>query len=143
MTSTDRSSEASDKPELGERSSPPKGVETSQRLRIAIAAALDRKAVDLKALYLGAVSDFTDHFLICSGQNERQVQAIADAIEEKLRQAGARPLHIEGYTPARWVLMDYGSLVVHVFQDEIRQFYSLERLWADAPDVTAEHAGEA
>ena len=114
----------------------PAPVETATRVREAVAAAEDRKAVDVKVLHLGEVSDFTDYFLICSGTNERQVQAIADHVEERLREERVRPLHVEGYNRGQWVLLDYGDLVVHVFQEQTRGFYALERLWADAPDVT-------
>jgi ribosome-associated protein len=113
-------------------------TDTAQRVREAVAAAEDRKALDLKVLHLQQVSDFTDYFLICSGSSERQVQAIADAVQERLRANGVRPLHVEGYNRGQWVLLDYGDLVVHVFQEEPRRFYALERLWGDAPDVTAE-----
>ena len=113
-------------------------VDTVTRVREAVAAAEDRKAVDVKVLRLGEVSDFTDYFLICSGTNERQVQAIADRVEERLREERVRPLHVEGYNRGQWVLLDYGDLVVHVFQDQTRSFYALERLWGDAPDVTQE-----
>ena len=111
-------------------------VDTRERVREAVSAADDRKAVDLKVLQLEKITDFTDYFLICSGTNERQVQAIANNVEERLRAEGARPLHIEGYNRGQWVLLDYGDLVVHVFDGQTRGFYSLERLWADAPDVT-------
>ena len=117
--------------------------DTVGRVRAAVAAAEDRKAVDLKVLHLQQVSDFTDYFLICSGTNERQVQAIADAVEERLRANKVRPLHIEGFNRAQWVLLDYGDLVVHVFLEEPRRFYALERLWGDAPDVTAQFADAA
>jgi ribosome-associated protein len=113
-------------------------VDTAQRVREAVAAADDRKAVALKVLHLQKVSDFTDYFMICSGTSERQVQAIADAVQEKLRESRVRPLHVEGYNRAQWVLIDYGDLVVHVFQEEPRRYYALERLWGDAPDVTGE-----
>ena len=113
-------------------------TDTVQRVREAVSAADDRKAVDLKVLHLQKVSDFTDYFLICSGTSERQVQAIADAVQEKLRASRVRPLHVEGYNRGQWVLIDYGDLVVHVFQEEPRRFYALERLWGDAPEVTAE-----
>ena len=111
--------------------------DTAARVREAVASAEDRKAIDLKVLHLARVSDFTDYFLICSGASERQVQAIADAVQERLRGERVRPLHVEGYNRAQWVLLDYGDLVVHVFQEEPRRFYALERLWGDAPDVTA------
>lgn len=112
--------------------------DTRTRVRSALAAAEDRKAVDAKVLHLGKVSDFTEYFLIAGATNERQVQAIADAILERLREEGVRPLHVEGYNRGQWILLDYGDLVVHVFQEEPRRFYALERLWGDAPDVTAE-----
>lgn len=112
-------------------------TDTRARVREAVAAAEDRKAVDLRVLHLEKVSDFTDYFLICSGTNERQVQAIANAVEEKMREEKVRPLHSEGYNRGQWILLDYGDFVVHVFQEEPRRFYSLERLWGDAPDVTS------
>lgn len=112
--------------------------EIEGRVRAAVAAADGRQAIELKVLGLGEVSDFTDYFILCSGASERQVQAIADAVEEKLRAGGVRPLHVEGLRGGRWVLLDYGAFVVHVFQDEVRRFYGLERLWSDAPEVTAE-----
>ncbi len=112
-------------------------TDTRERVREAVSAADDRKAVDLKVLQLGKVTDFTEYFLICSGTNERQVQAIADAIQERLRERRVRALHVEGQNRAQWVLIDYGDLVVHVFQEEQRRYYALERLWGDAPDVTA------
>jgi ribosome-associated protein len=117
---------------------PTSDLDTASRVREAVAAADDRKAIDLKVLHLQKISDFTDYFLICSGSSERQVQAIADAVQEKLREERVRPLHVEGYNRAQWVLLDFGDFVVHVFQEEPRRFYSLERLWGDAPDVTAE-----
>ena len=111
-------------------------VDTPTRVREAVAAAEDRKAVELRVLHLEKVSDFTDYFLICSGTSERQVQAIADSVQERMREEQVRPLHVEGYNRGQWVLLDYGDFVVHIFQDEPRRFYSLERLWGDAPDVT-------
>ena len=111
--------------------------ELPEQIRLAIDAGLDRKAEDVKVLHLAPVSDFTDHFLIMSGTNERQVQAIVDAILERLRAAGVRPLHVEGYNHAHWVLLDFGGdMVIHVFLDERRRFYGLERLWADAAEIT-------
>ena len=109
-----------------------------QRVRDAIAVADDRKATDLTVLDLMEVTDFTDFFMVCSGRNTRQVQAIADGIVKALRETGVRPLHVEGQNMAHWVLLDYGDFVVHVFDLETREHYGLERLWADAPDVTAE-----
>ena len=88
-------------------------TDTLERVREAVSAADDRKALDLKVLQLEKVTDFADYFLICSGTSERQVQAIADAVQEKLREHRVRPLHVEGYNRAQWVLIDYGDLVVH------------------------------
>ena len=113
----------------------------ASKVRSAVAAADDRKAVDLKVLHLEKVTDFTDYFLICSGTNERQVQAIADGIEERLKKEGSAPLHVEGHRTGQWVLLDYADLVVHVFLEERRGFYGLERLWSHAPDVSAELRG--
>jgi ribosome-associated protein len=124
--------------------SPPSesAASTADRVRGAVAAALDRKAQDLRVLNLGPVSDFTDYFLICTGTSERQVQAISEGIQESLAADGVRPLHVEGQRSGNWVLLDYGDLVAHVFQPEPRQFYGLERLWSDAADETREYAGK-
>jgi ribosome-associated protein len=98
----------------------------------AVRAALDKKALDVVVLDLRKTPAFTDFFLLCSGQNTRQVQAIADAIEESLRAAKVRPAHVEGYDRAEWILMDFFTFIVHVFSPHTREFYSLERLWGDA-----------
>lgn len=101
----------------------------------AVNAALDKKAADVIVLDLRHTPAFTDYFLICSGQNQRQVHAIADAIEETLKAAKLRPSHIEGYNRAEWVLMDYFTFIVHVFTPQTRAFYALERLWGDAERI--------
>ena len=125
----------------------PDSVQTpdgSEQMRLAVSAAHGRKAEDLQVLNLSELSDFTDFFMICSGSNERQVQAIADAIVSTLREQGVRPLHIEGLSHGRWVLLDYGGdMVIHVFHDETRGFYALERLWSDAPEETERFAPPA
>ena len=115
----------------------------SSELTAAIAAALDKKAEDLKVLEVGELTNFTDYFLFCSGQNPRQVQAIADGVERRLRDHQLRPAHVEGYQSGQWVLMDYGDFVLHVFLQERRRFYGLERLWGDAPDLTADFVADA
>ncbi len=107
-----------------------------RRLRDVVAAADDRKASDLKVLSLAEVSDFTDFFVVCSGRSARQVQGIADAMQSSLRDLGVRPLHVEGLQNGKWVLLDYGEMVIHVFDPETRSYYGLERLWGDADDVT-------
>ena len=121
----------------GAADSTPEVTSIASRLREAVAAALGRKAEDLKVLHVGEVSDFTEYFMICSATNERQVQAIVDAMVEKLRPHKIRPLGIEGYNRGHWVLMDFGSFIAHVFDRETRSFYALEDLWADGVDVTA------
>ncbi len=98
-------------------------------------AALDHKAVDLVILDVRALSSFTDYFIICSGNSDRQVQAITSHIEEKLGQEGILPMGLEGKSGGRWALLDYGDVVIHVFYQPVREFYDLERLWADAPRV--------
>jgi ribosome-associated protein len=97
-----------------------------------VRAALEKKASDVVLLDLRNTPAFTDFFVLCSGQNTRQVKAIADAVEEALRAAKVRPSHIEGYDRAEWILMDYFTIIVHVFTPQTRAFYSLERLWGDA-----------
>jgi ribosome-associated protein len=112
----------------------------------AVKAALDKKALDIVVLDLRNTPAFTDFFVLCSGLNQRQVKAIADAVEETLRKAGVRPAHIEGYDRAEWVLMDFFTFIVHVFTPQTREFYSLERLWGDAERIEvsdAPAAGEA
>jgi ribosome-associated protein len=101
----------------------------------AVRATLDKKALDVVVLDLRHTTAFTDYFLLCSGQNVRQVQAIADAVEETLRGAKLRPSHVEGYKRAEWILMDYFSFIVHIFTPQTRDFYSLERLWGDAERI--------
>jgi ribosome-associated protein len=98
-------------------------------------AALDKKASQVVVLDLRHTPAFTDFFVLCSGQNSRQVKAIADSVEEALRAAGVRPAHIEGYDRADWVLMDFFTFIVHVFAPHTRDFYSLERLWGDAERI--------
>ena len=107
-----------------------------ERLRAALHAAGERKAHDQVVLDLREVASFTDYFLIASGTNVRQVQAIADAVEEELRKRlGVRPLRVEGYKSAEWILLDYGDFIFHVFEEKSRRFYDLERLWRDAARV--------
>ncbi len=101
----------------------------------AVQAARDKKAIDLVVLDLRPLASFTDAFVICSGQNVRQVRAIADAVEDALRQEQVKPAHVEGFQRADWVLLDYFDFVVHVFSTERRGFYALERLWGSAERV--------
>jgi ribosome-associated protein len=98
-------------------------------------AALAKKAEDAVALDLRATADFTDFFLVLSGQNQRQLVAIADAVLDALRAEGRRPDHVEGYPRHEWILIDYSSFVVHVMTARTRAFYDLERLWGGARRV--------
>lgn len=114
------------------------------RVRLAVAAALDKKATSLDVLAVGELTSIADFFIICSAGNERQAQAIADNVLDRLKQdMGVKPLLVEGTTPGRWVLLDFGDFIVHIFTEDVRRFYGLERLWGDAPNVTAEYTGEA
>lgn len=110
----------------------------------AIAAAQDKKAADIVVMDLREAGAFTDYFVICSGQNPRQVKAIAENVEATLRQAYIRPAHHEGYQRAEWVLLDYFDFIVHVFNRETRLFYALDRLWGGAPRIAPpEHEARA
>jgi ribosome-associated protein len=104
-------------------------------LHVAALAADDKQAEDLVALDVSGPLPLTDIFLLATGRNERNVLAIAGEIEDKLIQAGAKPLRREGRAEGRWVLLDFGDLVVHVFHEEDRMYYSLERLWKDCPVI--------
>jgi ribosome-associated protein len=100
---------------------------------MAVRACQEKKAENISVLQLDEqASGFTDYFLLCSGTNPRQVQAIADDIDQKLSAAGVEPKHMEGYNQADWVLMDYVDFVVHIFSENARKFYDLERLWKTA-----------
>lgn len=116
--------------------SPTPYAELDPDLRLAIDCALDKKAMNLLALDLREIASFTEFFVIASGANQRQVQAIADEIRERLRkQSGSRAIRIEGYSSAEWVLLDYGDFIVHIFEKHAREFYDLARLWRDARRV--------
>jgi ribosome-associated protein len=104
-------------------------------LTAGIAAALDKKAQDVVVLDLTKASAFTDFFVICTGTNVRQVQAIADGIKDALGALGARPALVEGYDRAEWILIDYFDFIFHIFLPATREFYALERLWGDAERV--------
>jgi len=107
--------------------------ETRSQVAVAVRACQDKKATDISILQLDAqASGFTDYFVLCSGANPRQVQAIADGIDQQLSAAGVQPKHIEGHTQADWILMDYVDFVAHIFSENARKFYDLERLWKSA-----------
>ncbi len=107
-------------------------AELPEPVRTVVRAAQAKKAADVLVLDLRRVGAFTDYFILCSGQSQRQVQAIADAVEQAMVQARVAPIHIEGYERAEWVLLDGFDFVVHVFTPATRAFYALERLWGHA-----------
>ena len=107
-------------------------------VRVAAHAALDKKAIDLAVLDLQGLSTIADFFLVCSARSTTQADTIAEAVRGALRAGGVRPRHNEGSAESGWLLLDYGDVVVHVFLEETRGFYALERLWGDAPLVSVE-----
>jgi ribosome-associated protein len=110
-----------------------KNNDTKHQILEAVAAAQDKKAEEIAILELEKNSGaFTDYFVVCSGSNPRQVEAIAEEIELRLKRAGQYPAHVEGYKQAEWVLLDYVDFVVHVFVEKARRYYDLERLWKSA-----------
>ncbi len=105
-------------------------------VQLAIRCAQEKQGVDIKGLDLREIASFTEHFIIVTGLNQRQVQAIADEITEKLKKdLSVRPVRIEGYSSGEWVLLDYGDFIVHIFDKNARDFYDLERLWLDAKQI--------
>lgn len=109
---------------------------TSLELVQAAAKILDeKKASDIKALEIKGISSLGDYFLVASGSSNTQVKAMADELEVKLKEQGVMPKRVEGYQSAAWVVLDYYDVIIHIFYEETRQFYSLERLWNDAPLV--------
>ncbi|MGQ0735574.1 MAG: ribosome silencing factor [Acidobacteriota bacterium] len=114
------------------RSRTPRAPRLPRQVKLTIDAARSRKATGVTVLDLRKTGAFTDYFVILTGANARQVNAIAEAIEVALKAAHARPSHAEGYARAEWILLDYFDFVVHVFSPQARQFYGLERLWGNA-----------
>jgi ribosome-associated protein len=103
--------------------------------RAAVEAAESKQAKDIKVLDLREVTSFADFFVLASGANARQIQAIADEVEVQMKKIGEYPNSVEGYQNAEWVLLDYGDYLIHIFTEKARQFYDLERLWRDAKTV--------
>ena len=106
-----------------------------ERVMLALQAAAEKKAIDPTVLDLREIASFTDFFVITSGGNERQVQAISDEVYETLKKAGSTAARVEGYKTAEWILLDYGDFVVHIFEQKARSFYDLERLWRESKRV--------
>jgi len=111
-------------------------ADLDDEVKLAISCASEKKAFDIVALDLREIASFTEFFIIASGTNVRQVQAISDEITEKLKeQLNSRVIRIEGYPTGEWILLDYGDFIVHIFEQKAREFYDLERLWRDAKKV--------
>jgi len=106
-----------------------------EMISIAVKALDEKKGKDIKVLHTADQTTLADYFVICSGTSNTQVRALADAVEEAMSKAGEEPHHIEGHRGGQWTLMDYSSVVIHIFTEEGREFYSLERLWSDAEAV--------
>ena len=109
--------------------------ELDERITKALQAAAEKKAIDLVVLDLREIASFTDYFVITSGANERQVQAISDEVFETLKKAGTPAARVEGYKSAEWILLDFGDFIFHVFDEKARKFYDLERLWRESKRV--------
>lgn len=113
-------------------SEPANPADFDERIRWALHAAAEKKALDLTVLDLRGVATFTDYFIISTGANKRQMQAIADETVDQLKRRGSRAARVEGYQGAEWILVDYGDFIVHVFDEKSRRFYDLEYLWREA-----------
>ena len=113
------------------------------KLVASLKAATSKKALDIVLLDLRGLSNITDYFLIISGNSDRHVQGIAEAILENMEKEGHRPLGIEGLSQGRWVLLDYDDVVIHIFYEPVRRYYDLEGLWADAPRLVLDEASKA
>ena len=111
---------------------------SKEMVKIAYEALSDKKGQDIKIIDIQSVSVLADYFLIASGSNRSQIQALTDNVEEKLGRAGYAKKQIEGYDTANWILMDYGDIIVHIFDRENRLFYDLERIWRDGKRVDLE-----
>ena len=112
---------------------------TKQLAKTAIEALLDRKAAEIVLLRVTKQTTLADYYIICTGTSNTQLRAIADAVDESMsKQYGLEPKIIEGYRSASWILLDYGSVIVHAFKSDTRQFYDLERLWADAQKLNVD-----
>lgn len=114
-------------------------MESLDKAKLALGIIKERKALDPLLFDVGALTSFTDFFLIASGNSSRQTQAIARHLERRMREEGFRPHGIEGAQEGHWILMDYGDLVIHIFYQPTREFYDLEGLWVEAPQITVEN----
>lgn len=114
-------------------------IDSQEKAILAYRASLDKKAKNPVILDLQGLTFIADYFVICSGESTTQVKALAENIETRLRDSGVKASAVEGVTNANWILMDYGDVIVHVFEDGTRTYYDLEKLWLDAPRLPMEH----
>ena len=135
QNSTVKEQSLNPQPSAGSKSAVAAADSLDQRVLEALHAASEKKAIDPVVLDLRDIASFTDYFVIVSGANERQVQAISDEVYEQLKKSGHAAARVEGYKTAEWILLDYGDFVVHVFEQKARRFYDLERLWRESKRV--------
>lgn len=113
-------------------------MESREYAKIAVEAMEEKKAIDIRVIDICEISTLADYFIIANGNNVSQVHAISEFVEEKLGKQGLHPKQIEGYETANWILMDYGDLIIHIFDKENRLFYNLERVWKDGKQIEPE-----
>ena len=113
-------------------------MEAKEMAKLAIKSLEDKKAEDIKVIDISDISTIADYFIIASGKNRSQIQAVCDNVEEAMGRAGVSMKQTEGYKNANWVLMDYGDIIVHIFDTENRLFYDLERIWRDGKEIEAD-----
>src|SRR6185369_8369820 len=135
QNSTVKEQSLNPQPNVREVASTEAGEELDERVLAALHAASEKKALEPVVLDLREIASFTDYFVIVSGANERQVQAISDEVYDSLKKMGHTAPRVEGYKTAEWILLDYGDFVVHVFEQKARKFYDLERLWRESRRV--------
>lgn len=115
---------------------------SKEMTKLTLKALEDKKANDIRIIDIGGVSVIADYFVIASGSNTNQVQAMADNVREVLGRAGFEPRQVEGYGSASWILMDYNDIIIHIFSEESRMFYDLERIWRDGKDISLDEFQE-
>ena len=145
QNSTIKEQSLNPQPNVRATAQPAAAEKLDERVFAALHAASEKKALEPVVLDLREIASFTDFFVIVSGANERQVQAISDEIYESLKKAGHTAARVEGYKTAEWILLDYGDFVVHVFEQKARKFYDLERLWRESKrvELPAEFTGDS
>lgn len=116
--------------------------QSKEMTKLTLKALEDKKANDIRIIDIGGVSVIADYFVIASGSNTNQVQAMADNVREALGRAGFEPRQVEGYGSASWILMDYNDIIIHIFSEESRMFYDLERIWRDGKDISLDEFKE-